>query len=115
MRRSKSKSVEVEGIREISWWSNFLCGLFITLGDPKAILFYLSFLPAFVELSKVTTFDVIIIMLVAIITIGGAKLSYAYMADKARAISKSPSAKKGMNITAGSIMIGIGITLVAKT
>lgn len=113
--RSKSKSVEVEGIREISWWSNFLCGLFITLGDPKAILFYLSFLPAFVKLSKVTTFGVIIIMLAATITIGGAKLSYAYMADKVRAIFKSPSAKKGMNIAAGSIMIGIGITLVAKT
>ncbi len=32
--------------------SSFLTGLLITLGDQKAILFYLGFFPAFIDLSR---------------------------------------------------------------
>ena len=113
--RSKSKIVEVEGIRESSWLSNFLSGLFITLGDQKAILFYIGFFPAFLELSSVSIFDTSIIMVIAAIAVGGVKLGYAYMADKARLLFKSSRVKKVMNITAGSVMIGTGIFLVVKT
>ena len=113
--RSKSKSVEIEGIPEVSWWSNFLCGLVITLGDPKAIVFYISFLPGFIELSSASIVDVSIILLVVIIAVGGVKLGYAFMANKARFLFQSSRAKKGMNRTAGSVMIGTGIVLVAKT
>ena len=113
--RSKSKSVEIEGIKELSWLSNFLCGLLITLGDPKAIFFYISFLPAFVDLSSVTIVDTIIIMVSATIAVGSVKLAYAYMADKSRLLFKSARTKKIINFTAGSVMIGTGIFIMAKT
>ena len=112
---AQSKSVEIQGIKELSWLSNFLCGLFITLGDQKAIIFYISFLPAFLEMSSVSVFDAGIIMIVATIAVGGAKLVYAYMADKSRLFFEKSWAKKGMNITAGSVMIGTAIFLVVKT
>jgi threonine/homoserine/homoserine lactone efflux protein len=112
---SKSKAVEVEGIKENSWVANILCGLFITLGDPKAILFYISFLPAFVDLSTISIFDTGIIMVTAILVVGWAKLTYAYMADKARLLFISSKVQKRMNITAGSVMICTGIFLVVKT
>lgn len=113
--RSKSESVLVDGIEEPSWLSNFLCGLFITLGDQKAILFYMGFFPAFVDLSSVSISDISIIMVVATVAVGGVKLSYAYVADKTKLLFKNSRAKKGMNIMAGSVMIGTGIILVAKT
>ena len=113
--RSKSKSVEIEGIKELSWLSNFLCGLLITLGDPKAIFFYISFLPAFVDLSSVTIVDAIIIMVSATFAVGSVKLSYAYMADKSRLLFKNARTKKIINFTAGSVMIGTGIIIMAKT
>ena len=113
--RSKSKTVEVEGIKESSWLSNFLSGLFITLGDQKAFLFYLGFFPAFVDLKNVSIVDTSIIMAIATIAVGGVKLGYAYMADKARLLFQSSRAKKIINITAGSVMIGTAILLLAKT
>ena len=113
--RSKSKSVEIEGIQDVSWWSNFLCGLVITIGDPKAIVFYISFLPAFLELSRASLVDVSLILLMVILAVGGVKLAYALMADKARMLFQSSRAKQGMNRTAGSVMIGTGIVLVART
>ena len=113
--RAQSKIVEVSGIRESSWLSNFLTGLFITLSDPKAILFYVSFFPAFLDLSNVSLLEISIIMVTTTIAVGGSKLGYAYMADRARFLFKSSRAKRGMNITAGTVMIGTGIFLVVNT
>lgn len=113
--RSNSKTVEVEGIKELSWGSNFLCGLFITLGDPKAILFYMSFLPAFVDLSRVSIIDIILIMAMVAVVVGAVKLGYAYMAGKTRLLFNSSKAKNRMNIAAGGVMICTGIFLVTKT
>jgi threonine/homoserine/homoserine lactone efflux protein len=113
--RSTSKAMEIQEIKALSWSSNFLCGLFMTLGDPKAILFYISFLPAFLELSNVSIFDTGIIMLVATLAVGGAKLGYAYLANKSSLLFQSAQAKKAINLTAGSVMIGTGLFLLVKT
>ena len=86
-----------------------------TLSDPKAILFYVSFFPAFLDVSNVPVCDISIIMGTTTIAVGGSKLGYAYMADRARFLFKSSRAKRGMNITAGTVMIGTGIFLVANT
>lgn len=112
---SKSEAVKITGVKELSWVTNFLCGLLITLGDPKAILFYISFLPAFLDFAKVTVFDTGIIMALAAITAGGTKLSYALMADKAQTLFNRTQAKAGINRVAGSIMICTGIYLILKS
>ena len=112
--RSRSDSADVKGIREPSWWSNFLCGLSMTLGDPKAVLFYMSFLPAFVELSSISFIDTLIIMALATTAVAVTKLGYALMADKAKALFKSSGARKTINMGAGSVMIGTGLFLVAR-
>ena len=112
--RSKSKAVAVEETIESSLLSSFLTGLFITLGDQKAILFYLSFFPAFIDLSAVSFFDTSIIIVIATVAVGGVKLGYAFMADRANLLFKSSRANKGINIAAGSVMISVGIFLVAR-
>ena len=110
--RSRTKALEVENIRESSWLSNFLTGLSITLGDQKAIIFYMSFFPAFLDLSELSITDTGIIMAIAAIAVGGVKLGYAYLADRARFLFKSSQARKLMNLSAASVMIGTGIFLV---
>jgi len=110
----RTKSVEIQELQALSWSSHFLCGLFMTLADPKAILFYISFLPAFIEFSPVSLFDTGIVIVVATLAVGGAKLGYAYMANKSRLLFESSRAKKGINMTAGAVMIGTGLFLIAK-
>ncbi|MBT9317774.1 LysE family translocator [Leptothoe spongobia TAU-MAC 1115] len=34
--RAKPRQQEIKGIKDVSWLSNFICGLLITLSDPKA-------------------------------------------------------------------------------
>lgn len=61
-----------------SSWSSFMTGLMITLGDQKAVLFYLGFLPAFIELDALTCVDVAAVVLVTVLAVGGVKLGYAF-------------------------------------
>jgi len=113
--RPKSKTEGVENNIEPSLMSSFLTGLLITLGDQKAILFYLGFFPAFVDLSSVTLVDTSIIILIATLAVGGAKLVYAFLADRASLLLASSSATGIINIVAGTVMIGVGVFLVVNT
>lgn len=67
----------------VSSWSSLLTGLAITLADQKAVLFYLGFLPAFVDLAALTARDVLAVILITTISVGGVKLIYALLAQRA--------------------------------
>lgn len=83
--RSRKLSIQRPiSARRSSLFSSFMTGLLITLGDQKAILFYLGFLPTFMDLSALTTIDVIVVANIVIVAVGGVKLTYAYGADKIR-------------------------------
>lgn len=114
--RSKSSEgeVEVEGNRGTSMRSSFLTGLLVTLADQKAILFYLGFFPAFIDLSVLSLADTGLILVIATVAVGGPKLLYAFMAQRARLIFRNPKAIRAMNIAAGSVMAGVGVFLFVK-
>ncbi len=111
--RSKSKDVETEEVIETSWLSSFLAGLSITLADQKSTLFYLGFFPAFLDISKLSYVDTIVIIAITTVSVGGVKLAYAFMADRARLMVSSKT-RTGMNLAAGCVMIAVGVFLVTK-
>lgn len=91
--RHAATSVNAQQVGIGSLGSSLLSGLLLTLGDQKAIFFYLGFFPAFVDLSVVTTPDILLIILVTILTVGGVKLTYAWLVSRAgRAMLNSPRA-----------------------
>jgi len=110
--RSKTNALDVESISESSLVSSLLTGLIITLGDQKAILFYFSFFPAIFNLFTITYFEITGILFITIIAVGGAKLCYAYMANRASSLIKNTKAIKIVNITAASVMMGVGLFII---
>lgn len=94
----------------VSYLSSGLAGFLVTLADQKAVLFYLGFLPAFIDLSAVTTSDIVSILLIATLAVGGVKLVYALMASK---IATRLSGRWVMigNMLAACVMIGVGLYL----
>jgi threonine/homoserine/homoserine lactone efflux protein len=112
--RSKPKADGVEESSKTSMPSSFLTGLLITLADQKAILFYLGFFPAFIDSSALSLADTGIILVIATVAVGGPKLLYAFMAERAGLILRNTKATRAINIAAGSVMVGVGVFLVAK-
>lgn len=110
---SRARKIETQQVNKSSLISSFLTGLLITLGDQKATLFYLGFFPAFVDISKISYFDTIIIIGITILAVGGVKISYAFMADRARLLINS-RISQGLNVIAGSIMLAVGVFLIIK-
>ena len=108
---SRSRTRRMERGEAPSSMSSFMSGLLITLGDQKAILFYLGFIPAFLDLATVTFIDTMLIIVIASVAVGGAKLVYAYAAD--RAVNLFTRAGTGINIVAGSVMAFIGVSIIA--
>lgn len=91
--------------------ASFMAGLLLTMGDIKAILFYASLLPAFVDLTRLTALDIALVSAITIIAVGGVKALYAVfagqMAKRANQLRYAHEAKLGM----GGLMVGAGMFL----
>ncbi|NEP16625.1 MAG: LysE family translocator [Leptolyngbya sp. SIO4C1] len=112
--RSQPAPVDIPEAQRTSGYSSFLGGLLITLGDPKAILFYMGLFPAFIDLSSIAITDVALIMLIAAATVGGVKASYAYLARRAKLVFGNPRLRRKLDITASSVLIGTGLFLILR-
>jgi threonine/homoserine/homoserine lactone efflux protein len=94
--------------------ASFLAGFFLTLGDIKAIFFYVSLFPLFINMEALKPTDILIIMLVTIFTVGGVKIFYAFSAAKLVLLSKGYRLENKAKKAAGSLMIGAGCYLMIK-
>ncbi len=93
--------------------ASFASGLFLTLGDLKAILFYASLFPTLMDLSSLTAVDIVIIVVVTILAVGGVKVIYAFTAGAIVTRLRSQRARQTQKI-AGGLMVGTGAYLIIK-
>jgi threonine/homoserine/homoserine lactone efflux protein len=92
---------------------NFLHGLLITLCNPKAIVFYGSFLPTSLDLRALEIGDLLIVATVVSLTLLTVMSVYALLAGSARRFLNGGSTLKAMNRTAGGVMTAAGVSLAA--
>ncbi|WP_297808592.1 LysE family translocator [uncultured Methylophaga sp.] len=114
MRSSASLQLENSERSVSNLSSSFFSGLFLTLGDVKAIFFYASLFPAFVDLATIGALDIVHIAVITIVAVGGVKLGYAYFARGLVSSVRNPRAERALKVTAGSLMVGAGSYLIAK-
>jgi len=96
-------------------WQRFLGGLFITLGNPKVILFYVGFLPTFIDLRQLDHADIFVVASAVTIVLAGVMGVYAFMAGRARQFFTSQRASRNLNRSAGTVMIGTGLVIATKS
>lgn len=99
---------------KLSLLASFASGLLLTLGDIKAILFYASLFPAFIDMSNLRVSNIVAIVVVTIIAVGGVKVFYAYSAQRIAKRFQNQKAQKLTKSTAGCCMVGAGVYIITK-
>jgi threonine/homoserine/homoserine lactone efflux protein len=92
--------------------SVFATGIALNLGNPKMPLFYIALLPNMVGASLTLGHVGVlaaVILAVEVVVIGG----HVILASRARKLLRSPRIVRRVNRTAGGVMVGAGMTVVA--
>jgi len=100
--------------RRKNWLSGFIQGFLISASNPKVILFYIAFLPTFIDLTVLNNNDIILLSTLTLFSLIAGLMLVSVAASSVRRYLKSESALKKLNRTAGSIMIGAGLFLVSR-
>ena len=91
--------------------AGFATGVAVVIGNPKAILFYMGVLPGFFDLTRVAAPDIAAIIALSIAIPLTGNLLLAASIDRARRLLTSPAALRRMNLTAGGLMIAVGVVI----
>ncbi len=97
-----------------SWLSSFSQGFLISASNPKVILFYIAFLPTFMDLSVLNQADIILASVLALLALMLGLMLIAFSAASARKKFQSKRSMKYLNRTAGGIMMGAGVFLALR-
>lgn len=94
---------------------SFLQGFLISASNPKVILFYIAFLPTFMDLSALSGGDIALAAFLTLIGLMVGLMMIAVFASSARNYIHSPRGQKILNRTSGGIMVGAGTFLASKS
>ncbi|UPR37050.1 LysE family translocator [Vibrio cyclitrophicus] len=106
---------EVQGSAELaakqsqkSELASFAQGFLISASNPKVILFYISFLPTFIDLTVLRSQDIVLVSALASVALMSGLMLIAVGAGRMAGLLKTPRAHKRLNQSAGGIMIAAG-------
>lgn len=87
----------------------FLHTYVVTALNPKSIIFFVAFLPQFLDASKPLALQMVImeVTFITLATVNAA--AYGLMASMARSTIRKPSVQQIVNRTGGSLLIGAGL------
>ena len=117
--RAASAKIEIDAAaplaaRAVSLWKDLGLGLFVTLGNPKPILFYGALLPTFLDLSQTSPRDFAVLMAVVVIVSFAVYSAYMLMVERARRLLNSTRTIRRLNQTTGVMLIGSGIVVASR-
>lgn len=85
---------------------SFLSGLFVTLGNPKAMLFYVALVPTLIDLRSITLADYLTLLVTTILILVVVTVPYIALAVRARELLRHPEALKYINRGSAVFLLG---------
>ncbi len=95
-------------------WRAFVSSLMLTLGNPKAILFFLALLPTVVDLATMNALRFVEISVAIMIVLPTVLFSYVFLAARARQLFTTPKAVRRLNRSSGVAMAGAAVVIAAR-
>ncbi len=101
--------VEKIDMRVGSASQSFLAQMMLTVGNPKAIAFFVALLPTVVDLGELNAAGYLQLVGASLVCLPVVTLGYAALAAKVRRFLMSDVARRRVNKSAGAVMMGAGI------
>ncbi|MGB7432771.1 MAG: LysE family translocator [Ahrensia sp.] len=95
-------------------WASFTAGLLVTLGNPKAIIFYMALLPNLFDLALIRPADFAILIVLTTIVLLVTLTPYVALAGRARQLLQTPKALLVMNRIAGTCLAGAATAIALR-
>ncbi|MCF1474305.1 MULTISPECIES: LysE family translocator [Rhizobium/Agrobacterium group] len=104
----------IEARKSAGVMASLLSGLFVTLGNPKTMLFYVALVPTLIPLEAIGPADYGLLVGTTFVVLMAVLIPYILLAAKARLLLKQPSALKLLNRAAASILAGTAAYIATK-
>ena len=95
---------DLGGAQKRSLSGSFLAGLFVTLGNPKTMLFYIALVPTIIDLHAITPTDFAGLAVATVLVLLAVTVPYLLLASKAREFFKHPRAMRRLNRVAAGFL-----------
>ena len=112
--KSDTVSLSLTNRKVSSPVDSYLTGILITLGNPKAFVFYISFLPAFIDLNNLTTMDIAVTIIIVISVLTFVLVAYSLCVYRLSILTHNKKVFKNIKRCSGGVMISAGVMLVLK-
>jgi threonine/homoserine/homoserine lactone efflux protein len=93
----------------------FLSSLTLTLGNPKAIIFYLALLPTAIDLTNMTVMTFLEVAGAICVILSTVLTVYSIAAFRARRLFKSRRAVRWLNRGTGTVMAGAAVAVATRS
>ncbi len=103
------KNQEIAIPRSSKKGMGFISGLFVTLGNPKLVAFYIGFLPTFIDMETLSFQDALVASILVPSTFALMNFGWALSASKAKSLFKSETPLRALNFASGGLLIGAGL------
>jgi len=90
------------------WLPGFLAGLFVIIGNPKAVLFYIGILPGFFNVGALGIMDIVVIALCSALVPFSGNLLLGFLVGKGASVISAPARRKRLNQISGIVLMAVG-------
>lgn len=105
---------QADGQKDQSAAAGLLQGFLISASNPKVILFYIAFLPTFMDLTVLSAEDIVLASALTFIALLTGLMLIAAFAAWASKLLRSERSANRLNKGSGSVMMGAGVYLALK-
>ncbi|NVJ91571.1 MAG: LysE family translocator [Methylocystaceae bacterium] len=114
VRHALARNQEIQIPKSQGKAMGFLSGFLVTMGNPKLVAFYISFLPTFMDIQALQFNDVVLAAMLVPTTFALFNFGWALCASKARNFFKSSAAMRSLNLISGGFLLGAGAFIMSE-
>jgi threonine/homoserine/homoserine lactone efflux protein len=109
-----AERVPVAGDKGQHGWRAFMASFTLTLGNPKAILFFLALLPTVIDLTTLNLVSIVEISVAMCVVQPAVLVVYSFLAAKARDLFTTPRAVRRLNRSSGAAMAAAAVVVATR-